>query len=332
MAKRAATIIDVAKAVGVSPSTVSHAISGKREISIPVKERIFEKIRELDYRPSFFAQALKNSSTGLIGVVANECRNPSAAMFIDALTAELEKFSYRPVVGLTGLNHEKGEEMLRRFSSGLVDGVINMLPQIAPEEAQQLCGSVPVVTNIREQLIPVWLDYNKLTLDILTYLWGMGHRKIGYITSPLRMDRQDTTVEVMAKFCADAGVEFSPEQVYEGDDTIECGIAGAERIFRHGKVTAIFSGNDQMAFGVYRWAYRNGIRIPEDLSVIGFDDVPQAATIIPPLTTVRFTVKEIVEHTVKIMVAKLKKHPLVPGEVTLDMPLVVRDSVADLNA
>ena len=108
MAKRAATIIDVAKAVGVSPSTVSHAISGKREISIPVKERIFEKIRELDYRPSFFAQALKNSSTGLIGVVANECRNPSAAMFIDALTAELEKFSYRPVVGLTGLNHEKG--------------------------------------------------------------------------------------------------------------------------------------------------------------------------------------------------------------------------------
>ena len=207
-----------------------------------------------------------------------------------------------------------------------------MLPQIAPEEAQQLCGSVPVVTNIREQLIPVWLDYNKLTLDILTYLWGMGHRKIGYITSPLRMDRQDTTVEVMAKFCADAGVEFSPEQVYEGDDTIECGIAGAERIFRHGKVTAIFSGNDQMAFGVYRWAYRNGIRIPEDLSVIGFDDVPQAATIIPPLTTVRFPVKEIVEHTVKLLVAKLKKHPLVPGGVTLDMPLVVRDSVADLNA
>ena len=145
MAKRAATIIDVAKAVGVSPSTVSHAISGKREISIPVKERIFEKIRELDYRPSFFAQALKNSSTGLIGVVANECRNPSAAMFIDALTAELEKFSYRPVVGLTGLNHRKGEEMLRRFSTGLVDGVINLLPQIRPEEAQQLCGSVPVV-------------------------------------------------------------------------------------------------------------------------------------------------------------------------------------------
>ena len=71
-----------------------------------------EKIRELDYRPSFFAQALKRSSTGLIGVVANECRNPGAAVFIDGLAAELEKYSYRPVVGLTGLNHRKGEEML----------------------------------------------------------------------------------------------------------------------------------------------------------------------------------------------------------------------------
>lgn len=176
MAKRAATIVDVARAVGVSPSTVSHAISGKREISTPVKERIFEKIRELDYRPSFFAQALKRSSTGLIGVVANECRNPGAAVFIDGLAAELEKYSYRPVVGLTGLNHRKGEEMLRRFSTGLVDGVINLLPQIRPEEAQQLCGSVPVVTNIREQPVPVWLDYDKLTRDILSFLWDRGHR------------------------------------------------------------------------------------------------------------------------------------------------------------
>ena len=206
MAKRTATIVDVARAVGVSPSTVSHAISGKREISTPVKERIFEKIRELDYRPSFFAQALKRSSTGLIGVVANECRNPGAAVFIDGLAAELEKYSYRPVVGLTGLNHRKGEEMLRRFSTGLVDGVINLLPQIRPEEAQQLCGSVPVVTNIREQPVPVWLDYDKLTRDILSFLWDRGHRRIGYITSPVRMyDRADTTVGVMKTFFGERG-------------------------------------------------------------------------------------------------------------------------------
>ena len=330
MAKRAATIVDVARAVGVSPSTVSHAISGKREISTPVKERIFEKIRELDYRPSFFAQALKRSSTGLIGVVANECRNPGAAVFIDGLAAELEKYSYRPVVGLTGLNHRKGEEMLSRFSTGLVDGVINLLPQIRPEEAQQLCGSVPVVTNIREQPVPVWLDYDKLTRDILSFLWDRGHRRIGYITSPVRMyDRADTTVGVMKTFFGERGAEFGPGWVFEGEDSIESGISGAERIMKDGGVTAIFTGNDQMAFGVYRWAYRNGVKIPDELSVVGFDDVPQAATIIPPLTTVRFPVEEIVRHTVELLVTKLNRRPLTPGRMTPEMPLVIRDSVAD---
>ena len=144
------TIIDVAKAVGVSPSTVSHAISGKREISTAVKQRIFEKIRELDYRPNFFAQAMKNSSTRLIGIVADECRNPGPALLIDTLTAELARHSYEAVVGLTGLNLEKGREMLRRFSTGLVDGIINLLPQIDSNEAVLLCGTVPVVTHLRD--------------------------------------------------------------------------------------------------------------------------------------------------------------------------------------
>ena len=154
MGKQAATIVDVARAAGVSPSTVSHALSGKREISLPVKERIFKKIRELDYRPSFYAQAMKRNSTGMIGVVVNECRNPSASLFLDTLAAELEKYSYKIVIGLAGLDHRKGEELLRHFSAGLVDGVINLLPQITPEEAQILCGSTPVVTNIREKEHP----------------------------------------------------------------------------------------------------------------------------------------------------------------------------------
>ena len=119
MKKKTTTIIDVARATGVSPSTVSHALSGKRVISAPVKKRIFDKIKELDYRPSFYAQALKSNSTRLIGVVVNECRNPSAASYLDCLAEKLEKYSYKPVVAITGLNHDKGVEMLRRLSTGM---------------------------------------------------------------------------------------------------------------------------------------------------------------------------------------------------------------------
>ena len=332
MGKQAATIVDVARAAGVSPSTVSHALSGKREISLPVKERIFGKIRELDYRPSFYAQAMKRNSTGMIGVVVNECRNPSASLFLDTLAAELEKYSYKIVIGLAGLDHRKGEELLRHFSAGLVDGVINLLPQITPEEAQILCGSTPVVTNIREKLIPVRLDYDQLTRNILNYLWDLGHRRIGYITSPSRDPHRpdgEATRQIMTEFLKSHGEELDPRMIAEGDDSIEGGIAGTEQIMRLGNITAIFAGNDQTAFGIYRWAYLNGVRIPDDISVIGFDDVPQAATLIPPMTTVRFPVQELVTHTVKLLIAKLRQETLPPGQITLDMPLVIRHSVAD---
>jgi len=332
MAKRTVTIVDVAKAVGVSPSTVSHAISGKRVISSPVKRRIFDKIKELDYRPSFYAQALKNNATKLIGVVVNECRNPSAAAFLDCLAEKLEKYSYKPVIALTGLNHEKGGEMLRRLSTGMVDGIINMLPQIAPREAEELCGGIPVVTNLREPAFPVHLDYNQLTRDILEYLWSNGHRAIGYIPSETRMfGCTDSTVPVMRRFLEEHGVEFDPQLVEEGDDSILGGIAAMDAIYRRRKVTAVFAGNDQMAFGVYRWAYEHGLTVPGDLSVVGYDDVPQAATIIPPLTTARFPLDTVVEHTVNLLVAKLEKRSLPSGAINLKLELVVRKSVSDIN-
>ncbi len=333
MRKKATTIIDVARATGVSPSTVSHAISGKRAISPPVKKKIFEKIQELDYRPAFYAQALKNSSTGLIGVVVSECRNPGAALFLDGLAAKLEEFSYKPVIGLTGMSHEKGEEMLRRFSSGLVDGVINLLPYITPDEAQELCGVVPVVTNIRESIIPVILDYSKLTLDILEHFWERGHRKIGYITSRTRFEREDPTPRLMQKFFEERNTPFHlEEQTFPGDDSIEGGIRGCEHLFRNGNcVSAVFCGNDMMAFGVYRWAYEHKVSIPHDLSVVGFDNVPQAATIVPPLTTASFPYAEIIDHTVRLLMAKLERRQVAPGKMILEMPLIARHSVATVT-
>ena len=331
MTKRTATIVDVARAVGVSPSTVSHAISGKREISEPVKERIFKKIRELDYRPSFYAQALKSNSTRLIGVAVNEGRNPSAASFLDCLAEKLEKFSYKPVAAITGLNHEKGEEMLRRLSTGMVDGIINLLPQIEPE-AEKLCGGIPVVTNLREPSFPVHLGYDQLTRDILEHLWSNGHRDIGYIPSETRMfGCPDSTVPVMRRFLEEHGVEFDRDLVEGGADWIRGGLAAMDAICRRRKVTAVFCGNDQMAFGVYRWAYEHGLNVPDDLSVVGYDDVPQAATIIPPLTTARFPLDTVVEHTVNLLIAKLEKRPLPSGAINLKLELVVRKSVSDIN-
>ena len=212
----------------------------------------------------------------------------------------------------------------------MVDGIINLLPQIEPEEAEQLCGAVPVVTNLREPAFPVHLDYCGLTRNILDYFWQRGHRDIGYITSKTRQSGGvDPSISAMRKFLEEHGVEFDPGLIMIGDDAIETGISAMETIYNHRKVTAVFTGNDQMAFGVYRWAYDHGITIPDDLSVIGYDDVPQAATIIPPLTTARFPLDTVVEHMVNLLIAKLEKRPLPSGAINLKFQMVIRKSVAD---
>lgn len=329
--RKKVTIVDVARAVGVSPSTVSYAISGTREISAEVKHRIFEKIRELDYRPSFFAQAMKNGSTRLIGIVADQCRNPSAAMFIDALTLELRKHSYDAMLSLAGLDINRGREMLHRFSSGLVDGVINLLPQIDPDEAALLCGKVPVVTNLRQQDALVQLDFATMAREILDYLWKLGHRKIGYIASRTRIyGAEDPAVRVFSEFASERGIRSSV--IVYGEDTRESGESGAEQIYSRTPVSAIFTGNDEMAFGVYSWAYRRGLRIPDELSVVGYDDVPQAAAIVPPLTTARFPINEVAEFAVDSLLAKLTAVPDKIAPKMLHLPLVIRGSAASVRS
>lgn len=326
MRKRGATIRDVAVAAGVSPSTVSHALSGKRGISEPVKERILAAVRELDYRPSLYAQAMKGQ-TGLVGVVVDDTGNPSTSRYLEVLSAALTRESLCAVVGLAGRGRERGLELLRRFSSGLCDGVINLLPAVSPEEASACCGAVPVVTNIREPQMPIELDYERLTEELLSYLWGMGHRRIGYITSSARMSGEDTTIGVMVRFHVEHGVPFDACQVVEGDDSLACGMSGAERLRAEAGVTAIIAGNDQMAFGVYRWARERGLRVPEDISVIGYDDVPLASLASPALTTCRFPVEEVVAHTVRLLLGKLGRGELPSGTLRLRLSLVERDSV-----
>ncbi len=330
--KKAATIIDVAKAAGVSPSTVSHAISGKRAISNEVKHRIFEQIRALNYRPSFFAQAMKSNSTKLIGILCQECRNPITSLLVDALASELSRHSYDMVLGMTGLDLVKGREMLRRFSAGMVDGVINMLPQIDSTEAAILCGDVPVVTMMRQDNAPLIPDYAGLVRDILEYLWGQGHRRVGYIASTTRnYNGEDPAIAAYAAFLAARGETLDRGLAVYGSDDIESGTAAMEKICRYAPVTAVFTGNDQMAFGVYRWAYSRGLRIPDDLSVIGCDDTPQAATVTPPLTTGRYPLAEVAGHTVGTLLARINAEVPPAQAKILNLPLIVRDSVKNIS-
>ncbi|MBN2642620.1 MAG: LacI family DNA-binding transcriptional regulator [Victivallales bacterium] len=304
--KNKITINDVAAYTGVSPSTVSHALSGRRKISDKVRGRIFDAVEKLNYRPSYTAQVLSSKRTMLVGALVSDCGNAASGMLFEALNAELDRHSYKMVLGISGTSHERGMELLKAFSSGLVDGIINMMYQIDTNEAKVICSPVPVVTYLRQDQAPIYIDFESSIMTGLEYLWSMGHRRIGFITSHSRVyNSVDPCLSGFKHFLSLKGAEFDPLLVMEGNNTSENGGAIAERLYRQG-VSAIFAGNDQMATGVYQWAMMNGVKIPEDLSVLGFDDSPLATAVCPPLTTLQMPVAEIARHTVESLVARIE--------------------------
>ncbi len=327
--KKTITINDVARAAGVSASTVSHAISGKRPISSSVKHKIFEKIKELNYKPNFFAHSMRIKETNRIGIVTDGIINPQSAALVQMFINKLAELSYETITSCPGLDQEHGRTILSMYSSGLVDGIINMLPQIDTVEARMICGNTPVITYIRDDYAPMIIDYNTATITALKEFLDHGHRRIGYITSTLRHYKdKDSSIDCYIDFLNSNGIKVQPGWIVFGDDTIEGGAKAAEQLFAATDVTAIFAGNDQMALGVYQKAYANGMTIPGDLSVIGLDDMMQAAVLFPPLTTLRYDRDLLTSRTVEAIIAKIgnRTEPFERQIVPLEM--IRRGSVA----
>ena len=330
--KEKATILDVAKAAGVSPSTVSHAISGKRPISADVKRIIFQKIRELDYRPNLFASSMRNRETRRIGLVVDEWSNPKTAELHQLLSRKFSESGYELIFACSGVDVERGRNSLYAFSTGLVDGVINMLPQIDHGEAELLCGTVPVFTYQRDDSAPFQLDYITGTRKTLDYFLEMGHSNIGYLVSTTRFfGGEDPTVRFFQEYMKERGIGVCPSQIVRGEDTTQGGETAMEKLFSAHPVTAVFTGNDLMALGVYRWASKHDLSVPEDISVIGSDDIPLGELVQPQLTTLNYSLETSANYTVEVMLAKIKDRTVRLAPCRCTPELIVRSSVKSIK-
>ena len=326
--KNKVTILDVAKAVGVTPSTVSHAISGKRPISAEVKKLIFQKIKELDYRPNLFASSMRNRETRRIGLVVEEWDNPKTADFCKLLSENFAKEGYEVFFSCAGVDLERGRNSLYAFSTGLVDGVINLLPQIDHGEAELLCGKVPVYTFQRDDFAPLILDYIEGARKALDILLENGHRSIGYLYSTTRhFGGEDPTVEFFKSYMKERGIAVQSGQIVQGLDTADGGEVAMEKLYSKVPVTAVFTGNDLMALGAYRWAEKRGISIPDELSVVGSDNIPLTEFVSPPLTTLYYSLEEAANYTVQVMKAKISgaATPFAPCRIIPE--IITRSSV-----
>ncbi len=325
------TIADVAQRAGVTRSTVSHAMSGKRPVSGELRDKVFAAIAELDYKPSFAARTLRGERTrGVAGLFANAILG--GALPIQLFSDGLRKRGYI----FSAWFCETGEDASRAMKSlgtGMADAVVNAMPKISVQEAAMACHPLPTVTFLRNyEGAPVALDDKTPYYETLDYLWRLGHRRIGLFydkhtgIAGKANPRADAYRAFMtARNTYDPGLVQEIHAVTRATG-FELGQAMAP-LFHAKACSAILCSGDMEALGVLAWAKSKGLSVPDELSVVGQEDTPFARLSIPSLTSLHVPLEEIVEATIDALLAKLEP---VPREVRAKpfshYQLIVRDS------
>ena len=328
------TLKAVAQHLGLTPGTVSAVLNDSpsaRSIPQETKNRIRAAAKELNYRPNFFARTLRNKRTYTIGVIAEEIGDSYSSPIISGIEEYLRKRDY---FFLTVV-HRHDQALLSRYSQILsergVEGIITVdttvqeapiLPTVAIAGHKRLKG----VTNIV-------LDHERAAVLALNHLKDLGHQRIALMRgNPLSSDSKDRW-DAICRVAAHVGLSVDPEltvQIDTDDATPMLGYPFTKQLLaRHKPFTAIFAYNDMSAIGAIRALQEQGIRVPQDVSVLGFDDIPGAAFYSPSLTTVRQPLNRMGEVAAETLLNRLEGRREYPSDIAIEPELVVRESTAN---
>jgi LacI family transcriptional regulator len=329
--KRATTILDIAKRAGVSPSTVSRIINGSTPVAPEKHAAVMDAIKRLNYRPNSAAQQLVRGRSGTIGVVTQHQGSPFFAEMQLGIERGMIGSSYAPVF-VSGQWHLQEElDGLNRLIERQVEALIVIGGTIPDDVLQELSESMPLLCIGRN--VPgvrsIAIDNFRAAHAAVSYLIQMGHESIVHITGLLSHHDAGERLNGYRQALTDAGLSIRPELIIEGDYTEASGVLAVERLFSgssRARFSAIFAGNDQIAAGARLALYRRGVRVPQDVSLIGFDDQQWSEYMTPPLTTIRQPAYQMGYSAVQTVLSLLNDQPMdVP---TFEAELVVRESVA----
>jgi LacI family transcriptional regulator len=334
-ARPRATIREVASAAGVSIATVSRVLNGRPDVAPATREAVLRAVRDQRFSTNRSARALSGGRTGLVGVTLPLLEAPYFAWILAGASEALDEQDMRIVLSATLHLHDREANLLDRLMHGTTDAAILMLPEETSEElrALQRVGYPFVVVDPRVPLdhgIPTVSATNASGARAAVYhLLSLGHRRIAALTGIGEWMASTERLNGFHAAHAAAGVLSDPELIFEGDFTIEGGEAvGGALLDLRNPPTAVFALNDNMAVGVLRAARTRGLRVPEDFSVVGFDDTELAAMVTPALTTVRQPLVEMGRMAVSLLLRVLEDPGVEGLSVELATRLVVRDSTA----
>jgi LacI family transcriptional regulator, repressor for deo operon, udp, cdd, tsx, nupC, and nupG len=330
----AARIKEVARLASVSTATVSRALASPHQVSPETRARVMAAVAKVGYVPNPAARSLRSRKTNMVLVVLPDLGNIFFSQVLRGIEEELFANGYGMIIGDINGAAEKEAGFAAFASAGQVDGVLllngRMLCQEAGAPAQPL--GVPVVAlceAIEDAEIPqIEASNREAACQMTEYLAGLGHRSIGYVRGPAANVLEKERLSGYRDGLERAGLVFNPELVWQGDYKLETGALIGQRIIaRQDRPTAIFCSNDEMAIGLLRALAQAGLRVPQDMSVAGFDDIEFAGMAIPALTTIRQPRRELGRQGA-LALLELLQGRTPPKRLRLDTQLIERASTA----
>ncbi len=324
----------VASQAKVSIATVSRTVNHVPTVDPKLAKRVWAVIEKLDYFPNTQARALVSGRSRLLGLIVSEITNPFFPELIQGFEDIAVEHGYEMLVSSTNYDPKRMSHCIRRMLERKADGVAVMTFGIEEPLLDQLAErNIPLVfVDIgpdRPRISTLQVDYHQGIRQGVQHLAALGHRDIAFISGPMRLHSAQSRRTAFLKSIEECGIKPQQPWIVEGDHTLEGGISAMDRMLNLKKLpTAVMCSNDMTAIGVLHRIYRAGLRVPDDFSVIGFDDIHIAQVTLPPLTTIQMSCYQLA----KAAVDALRVHVENPESTTLkrifeiETRLVVRES------
>ncbi|MDS1272413.1 LacI family DNA-binding transcriptional regulator [Lipingzhangella sp. LS1_29] len=313
MGNRYVTLEDVAHHAGVSLATASRVLNGStREVGRSLHERVLSSARELGYLPNASAQALARDTSSLVGLVVHDIADPYFSSIARGVTRSAEHEGWVVVLGTTGHAPQRTVELLATLRSHRARAVVLVGSRTTSTRDTQLLadevrsfvtrgGRVACVSQAGLPADTVVPDNTGGAAALARSLVQQGHRSFAVLAGPTELRTAQERLEGFTTALADSGIQLPPERIVHGAFTRDGGAEAAHRLITDGtEVTCVFAVNDVMATGAMAALRERGLRVPQDLSVAGFDDIPTLRDLTPPLSTVRLPLEWMGEEAARL--------------------------------
>jgi LacI family transcriptional regulator len=330
------TLKDVARLAGVSYQTVSNVINGETRISDDTRQRVLDAIEELGYQPHAVARSLRSGHSNIIGLMIPDAHNPHFWDTVSGAEDEANLHGYSILLATTGMDKARERRAFDALLAQRLDGLIPLFtyPEDFVDDLNALKRrNFPVSISFSGAPMPdvavdiIWAHFDLAAHELMAHLLGLGHRRIAMVWGVGRSELGNDRLTAYREELAKAGIVYNPDYVASCGNTLEDSVCAAEKLFSLDPLpTAIIGINDVMAFGAMQVAMSKGLRIPQDISIAGFDDLPQSRFLFPALTSGKADGEEIGRQCVRMVLERLSNPALSQQIIHLPTHLIVRGS------